>query len=132
MRYTFSKKDKLTKKEHFDALYISTRGVKSFPFSLRYVQMELDEVGLSRQVAIVAPKRGLKHAVDRNRLKRQMRELYRLHKDKIMDSGVQEIWSLRYLGNRLNDYAFLEKGYLNLIEVYNEQRKKELDSKGSE
>ena len=132
MRYTFSKKDKLTKKEHFDALYISTRGVKSFPFSLRYVQMELDEVGLSRQVAIVAPKRGLKHAVDRNRLKRQMRELYRLHKDKIVDSGVQEIWSLRYLGNRLNDYAFLEKGYLNLIEVYNEQRKKELDSKGSE
>ena len=132
MRYTFSKKDKLTKKEHFDALYISTRGVKSFPFSLRYVQMELDEVGLSRQVAIVAPKRGLKHAVDRNRLKRQMRELYRLHKDKIMESGVQEIWSLRYLGNRLNDYAFLEKGYLNLIEVYNEQRKKELDSKGSE
>lgn len=132
MRYTFSKKDKLTKKEHFDALYISTRGVKSFPFSLRYVQMELDEAELSRQVAIVAPKRGLKHAVDRNKLKRQMRELYRLHKDKIMDSGVQEIWSLRYLGNRLNDYAFLEKGYLNLIEVYNEQRKKELDSKGSE
>jgi len=39
---------------------------------------------------------------------------------------------LRYLGNRLNDYAFLEKGYLNLIEVYNEQRKKELDSTGSE
>ncbi|MDE0986195.1 MAG: ribonuclease P protein component [Schleiferiaceae bacterium] len=132
MRYTFSKKDKLTKKEHFDALYISTRGVKSFPFSLRYVQTELDEAGVSRQVAIVAPKRGLKHAVDRNRLKRQMRELYRLHKDKIMDSGVQEIWSLRYLGNRLNDYAFLEKGYLNLIEVYNEQRKKELDSTGSE
>jgi ribonuclease P protein component len=94
--------------------------------------MELDEAELSRQVAIVAPKRGLKHAVDRNKLKRQMRELYRLHKDKIMDSGVQEIWSLRYLGNRLNDYAFLEKGYLNLIEVYNEQRKKELDSKGSE
>ncbi|MEJ6566199.1 MAG: ribonuclease P protein component [Flavobacteriales bacterium] len=132
MRYTFSKKDKLTKKEHFDALYTSTGGVKSFPFSLRYVQMELDEAELSRQVAIVAPKRGLKHAVDRNKLKRQMRELYRLHKDKIMDSGVQEIWSLRYLGNRLNDYAFLEKGYLNLIEVYNEQRKKELDSKGSE
>lgn len=132
MRYTFSKKDKLTKKEHFDALYISTGGVKSFPFSLRYVQMELDEAEVSRQVAIVAPKRGLKHAVDRNKLKRQMRELYRLHKDKIMDSGVQEIWSLRYLGNRLNDYAFLEKGYLNLIEVYNEQRKKDLDSKGSE
>jgi ribonuclease P protein component len=39
--------------------------------------------GVDRQVAIVVPKRGLKRAVDRNRTKRQMRELYRLHKHKI-------------------------------------------------
>ena len=74
----------------------------------------------------VAPKRGLKKAVERNKMKRQMRELYRLNKGKVFDSGVAEIWSIRYLGNRPNDYAFLEAGYLKLLEAYEEQRKKEL------
>ena len=125
MRYTFPKIEHLTKKEHFDDIHRSGRGVKAFPFSLRYMEAELED-GLKRKVAIVAPKRGLKKAVDRNKMKRQMRELYRLNKNNVFDSGVQEIWSIRYLGNRMNDYAFLEAGYLKLLEAYEEQRKKEL------
>ena len=126
MRYSFPKKEHLTKKEHFDKLRSTGRGIKSFPFSLRYIEAELEE-GLQRKVAILAPKRGLNKAVDRNKMKRQMRELYRLNKPAIFDSGVQEIWSLRYLGNRLNDYAFLEAGFLKLLEAYEKQRKKELN-----
>ena len=126
MRYSFPKKEHLTKKEHFDKLHSAGRGVKSFPFSLRYMEAELEE-GLQRKVAILAPKRGLNKAVDRNKMKRQMRDLYRLNKPAIFDSGVQEIWSLRYLGNRLNDYAFLEAGFLNLLKAYEKQRKKELN-----
>ena len=126
MRYSFPKKEHLTKKEHFDKLHSAGRGVKSFPFSLRYIEAELEE-GLQRKVAILAPKRGLNKSVDRNKMKRQMRELYRLNKPAIFDSGVQEIWSLRYLGNRLNDYAFLEAGFLNLLKAYEKQRKKELN-----
>lgn len=126
MRYSFPKKEHLTKKEHFDKLHSAGRGVKSFPFSLLYIEAGLEE-GLQRKVAILAPKRGLNKAVDRNKMKRQMRELYRLNKPAIFDSGVQEIWSLRYLGNRLNDYAFLEAGFLNLLKAYEKQRKKELN-----
>jgi ribonuclease P protein component len=125
MRYSFPKKEHLTKKEHFDGLHAKGRGVKAFPFSLRYMEAELED-GIQRKVAIVAPKRGLKKAVERNKMKRQMRELYRLNKEKVFDSGVAEIWSIRYLGNRPNDYAFLEAGYLKLLEAYEEQRKKEL------
>ena len=55
-----------------------------------------------------------------------MRELYRLHKADVFDSGRQEIWSLRYLGNRTNNYAFLEAGYKKLLVAYEEQRKKEV------
>jgi ribonuclease P protein component len=125
MRYSFPKKEHLTKKEHFDGLHAGGRGVKAFPFSLRYMEAELED-GIQRKVAIVAPKRGLKKAVERNKMKRQMRELYRLNKENVFDSGVTEIWSIRYLGNRPNDYAFLEAGYLKLLEAYEEQRKKEL------
>lgn len=131
MRYSFSKTEKLTKKEHFDALYERGRSVKAFPFSLRYLPMDLEEEGVHRKVAVVVPKRGLKLAVDRNRVKRQMRELYRLHKHEVFESGQEEIWSIRYLGNRLNDYAFLESGFQNLLKAYHDKRKEELDSEGS-
>ena len=93
--------------------------------------MDLEEEGVHRKVAVVVPKRGLKLAVDRNRVKRQMRELYRLHKHEVFESGQEEIWSIRYLGNRLNDYAFLESGFQNLLKAYHDKRKEELDPEGS-
>lgn len=103
----------------FDELFTEGTSLKAFPFSLKYMEAPVPE-GVDRQVAIVVPKRGLKRAVDRNRTKRQIRELYRLHKHRINKPGQNQIWSIRYLGNRINDYAFLEKGFLELIDLYNQ------------
>jgi ribonuclease P protein component len=77
---------------------------------------------VSRQVLIIAPKRNLKLAVSRNKVKRQMRELYRLQRHRIKPAPQQEVWAIRYLGNRINNYAFMEKAFIELIEKYNEQR----------
>lgn len=119
MQFTFSKNEKLTSRTLFDELFTEGTSLKAFPFSLKYMEAPVPE-GVDRQVAIVVPKRGLKRAVDRNRTKRQIRELYRLHKHRINTPGQTQIWSIRYLGNRINDYAFLEKGFLALIEAYNQ------------
>jgi ribonuclease P protein component len=119
MQFTFSKNEKLTSRTLFDGLFAEGTSLKAFPFSLKYMEAPVPE-GVDRQVAIVVPKRGLKRAVDRNRTKRQIRELYRLHKHKINRPEKSHIWSIRYLGNRTNDYAFLEKGFLALIEAYNQ------------
>ena len=119
MQFTFSKNEKLTSRTLFDELFTEGTSLKAFPFTLKYMEASVPE-GVDRQVAIVVPKRGLKRAVDRNRTKRQIRELYRLHKHRINKTGQTQIWSIRYLGNRINDYAFLEKGFLELIDLYNQ------------
>ena len=121
MRFTFGKSEKLTRKSTLEALVRSPHGAKCFPFSLRYLPAETPE-GVARQVVFVAPKRNLKRAVDRNLVKRQMRELYRLHKHKINEVGHTEAWSVRYLGNRVNSYAFMEARFLELIALYNSQQ----------
>ena len=51
-----------------------------------------------------------------------MRELYRLQRHRIKPAPQQEVWAIRYLGNRINNYAFMEKAFIELIEKYNEQR----------
>jgi len=120
MQFKFSKNEKLTNRSLFDQLFTEGNTLKAFPFSLKYIESSVPE-GVPRQIAIVVPKRGLKRAVDRNRTKRQIRELYRLHKHKINKPKFSHAWSIRYLGNRTNDYAFLEKAFLELIAIYNKE-----------
>ncbi|MDC1028660.1 ribonuclease P protein component [Schleiferiaceae bacterium] len=118
MRFTFSKDEKLTSPRLFDIIHKEGMTLKSFPFSVRFIDASLERE-VQRQIAVVVPKRSIKSAVHRNRIKRQMRELYRLNKHLIKGPAQQQAWSLRYLGNRLNDYAFLEDGFLKLIHSYN-------------
>ena len=118
MRFTFSKDEKLTSPRLFDAIHKEGMTLKSFPFSVRFIDAPLDR-SVQRQIAVVVPKRSIKSAVHRNRIKRQMRELYRLNKHLIKGPAQQQAWSLRYLGNRLNEYSFLEDGFLKLIHSYN-------------
>ena len=77
-RRTFRKSERLCSKKVIDALFAS--GNKSFSaFPLRVVYMERPEP--VSQVLISVSKRHFKHAVDRNCVKRQIREAYRLNKD---------------------------------------------------
>lgn len=121
MSYRFTKEEKLTNSKLIDALFQQGRSLKQFPFVLTYLPQTLP-VQVERQVLIIAPKRNMKLAVTRNKVKRQMRELYRLQRHHIDPSEQQEVWAIRYLGNRINNYAFLEKAFLELIQKYNEQK----------
>ena len=119
MRFTFSKDEKLTSSKLFDDIHKEGKTLKSFPFSVRFIDASL-EAAVERQIAVVVPKRSIKSAVHRNTLKRQMRELYRLNRHRIKGPSQQQAWSFRYLGHRLNDSAFLEEGFLTLIQSYNQ------------
>ena len=59
----------------------STRSVMAFPLRAVYLVKEREEEGEATvRMMVSAPKRLLKHAVWRNRVKRQIREAYRLNK----------------------------------------------------
>jgi ribonuclease P protein component len=68
------------------------------------------------QAAFAVPKRNFKLAVSRNRIKRQMREGYRLHKQLLMPNNNQNRALLfLYLGKDKPKYEKLEKAFKVLL-----------------
>jgi len=73
---TFTKQERLCSSKLIDRLFREgNRQISVFP--IRLVWLLTDDID-GVQILISAPKRNFHHAVDRNRIKRQIREFYRV------------------------------------------------------
>lgn len=84
---TLSKHERLKSKKDIDTLFLTGKAFFIPPFKVFY---ELKPAGQERpglRFGISVPKRSFKRAVDRNLLKRRVRELYRLHKN-VLQEGI--------------------------------------------
>lgn len=79
MRATFKKSERLSGKKLLGEIHREGKAVKAFPFILLYKPCSFEN-GETAKLAISIPKRRVKKAVDRNRMRRQVREVYRIEK----------------------------------------------------
>ncbi len=79
MKYTFKKGERLKSRKLIGQLFTKGERLKSFPLQLVYLQVEHD-TDFKIQASFTVSKRYFKKAVDRNRIKRIMREAYRLER----------------------------------------------------
>lgn len=87
MRYTYSKKEKLKSKKEIELLFKKGKSVKSYPLKLVYLEAkDLDQKLIKTGVSV--SKRLHKTAVSRNRIKRLMREVYRLNKPHYLQTNT--------------------------------------------
>lgn len=107
-KYTLNKSERLNSKKLIERLFAG--GNKSFPaFPLRVVYMPLtsEENIADASILISVPKKRFKHAVKRNRVKRQVREAYRHNKHILLDalkakeSPYKMILAFIWLDNKL-------------------------------
>lgn len=72
-----------------------SKSMAMYPIRLVYMQTDLQQTEKKARILISVPKRLLHHAVDRNRVKRQIREAFRNNKhiinDKITESGSDDV-----------------------------------------
>ena len=120
MAHTYPRKEKLKSKKLIEALFIEGRSVKSFPLRLIYMETPLKEEGISHQVSVSVSKRNFKLAVSRNRIKRLMRESYRLHKDHIAIKGTTFVMLIIYTGREEVSQQQLHKAMVKLIKRFND------------
>lgn len=87
LRYTFPKAEHLCLQRDIDALFTpESRSFVAFPLRVLVRSVPYDGKGPRAKVLVSVSKRRFKHAVDRNRAKRQIREAYRLNKHTLLDA----------------------------------------------
>lgn len=92
MNYTFKKSERLNSKLVIDKLFAGGNGsCAAFPLRVVYMPVPVDEApdsmnGVPVSVLISVPKKRFHHAVDRNRMKRLVREAYRTNKGILWDA----------------------------------------------
>ncbi|WP_224485358.1 ribonuclease P protein component [Robertkochia aurantiaca] len=115
MRYTFPRIEKLKSRKLIASVFTEGSSHAKYPIRLVWLETELPEA-VVLQAAFSVPKRHFKKAVDRNRIKRLMREAYRLQKPQIeKDLKKQYALVFIYTGKGLPDYAAVEKSMKNLL-----------------
>ena len=102
MTNSFPKHNRLCGQERIAHLYKAGKRFTAWPLRVTYMQTESDT-----QVLVWAPKSLFKHAVQRNRLRRLMREAYRLHQDIL--TNQQYFIAFNYIDKEEQSFAVIEK-----------------------
>lgn len=105
MNASFPKSEKLCGKLIVDQLYKQGKRFVVWPLRVSYI-VSPDN---ANRILIWAPKSLFRHAVDRNRLRRQMREAYRLNKEMLSHSDTRYHIAFNYIDKNMQDYQVISK-----------------------
>ena len=115
----FGKTEKLNSEKIIAGLFQSGVFVSKYPLRANLLVTPLPVEGVPVQVVFTASKRKFKRAVDRNFVKRRLREVYRKHKlpfyQAIEQKGITLAIAVMYTGSELPDMNQLEKSYAVLL-----------------
>ena len=128
--FRFPKAQRICNKNDIDLLFGKAESVRKASIILRYIFRESVNDESLQQVLIVVPKKRVRKAVDRNKIKRQLREIYRLNQEtfKVENPiGKTLLVACIYVGQPEANYQDLEKNYLNAKEKMKNEAVRNVD-----
>jgi ribonuclease P protein component len=116
----FPKEERLKSKKLIEELFEKGSSYYLYPFRLFYKADVLPPEQPYPQILFSVSKRNFKKAVDRNRIKRQMREAYRLNKKSILSElekgKIPPFIGVLYTSKEKIDYKILEEKLILILQ----------------
>lgn len=111
-RFTFKKQERLSGEKRVDSLFEKGHSFIAYPLRVVYAVTDITR-SCPAAILVSVPKKKMKRAVQRNRIKRLVRESYRLNKStllsKLNNKGVAIDIAFIYLKEELSDFKLIQK-----------------------
>ena len=114
-RYKLGKEARLKSRKLIDRLFKDGKSFSVLPFRVIFqlTKLPVSPVAFQLQAGFSVSKRHFKKAVDRNRIKRLMREAYRLQKNElelmVKSNPIQFVFFIIYTGKDIPNYQLVFK-----------------------
>ena len=121
---TFRKQERIVSRTLIESLFGNgnSQSLTAYPLRAVYQQTECRPGCAPVQILISVPKKRFKHAVDRNRIKRQVREAYRHHKQPLTESipeDKQLLIAFIWLSDKHSPSREIERRVVHLLQRIN-------------
>jgi len=128
-QFTLSKPERLTSRKDIESLFAEGQSLTKYPIRLVWRETPLPlPAEMPIQVMFSVSKKKFSRAVDRNRVKRLMRESYRLLKPVLYSSiASQKSYHLGwiYTGNEVHDFETIQKSISAALDRWNKKTHQE-------
>ena len=122
MDQSFKKIEKLKSQKLIEKLFSEGKSFAVYPLRLVYLQTSFEQP-VKVKTGVSVSKRNFKTAVARNRIKRLMREAYRLNKSNYFDNiPNQYAFMILYIGKTSSDFQTISKKMNTLMDVFLKQQ----------
>ncbi|MCX7551282.1 ribonuclease P protein component [Xanthomarina sp. F2636L] len=125
MNASYPKKEKLKSETLISKLFLEGKSVSAYPLRMIYLKTNFDETVLVK-AGVSVSKRNFKKAVDRIRIKRLLREAYRLNKASYFNNlTTQYAFMILYIGKEKPTFVEVEAKMKLLLQKFVDKSTKE-------
>ena len=118
MSFTYPQQEKLKSKKLIEKLFTEGKSVSAYPLRMVYLSTRFNEDILAK-TGVSVSKRNFKKAPDRNRIKRLLREAYRLNKAEYFNNlTAQHAFMILYIGKEKPTFVQVETKMNQVFEKF--------------
>lgn len=130
MDTTFKKAEHLTGEKLIQKVFGSKHRFLVHPIKVNFVFNQEFRDDVACKIMVTCPKRNFKKAVDRNYIKRLLREAYRLNKHSLVEVLKSNEYNLAvtlvYIGNEIPEFKYIEDKIILVLNRLEEELAKRL------
>ena len=119
MKQTFKKKERLKSRKDIEGLMKGGRSINVTP--IKMIWKEEERTGtIPAKATVTVSKKNFKRAVDRNKLKRRMREAFRKNKQELVEHLLKKNKKINlmfiHVDKELSEYNLIENSIIKTLE----------------